>query len=122
MIGDIVHWLAPLIRCSLLHIFMICQVLEPRVFLCSVPVFHFCRDGDDGAGSHLDGFFTPFLIPATAGNANQHLHLLVVNVPVVAATRLEGDVHDATTDICQITLTDEILSVRIWFALGPFGA
>ena len=45
----------------------------------------------------------------------------MVDVPVVAATRLEGDAHHAATNVSQITLTNEILSVRIRFALGPLG-
>ena len=96
-------------------------MLEPRIFGGTVPVLHFGRDGDDGAGSHLLRFFAPFLIPAATGDADEHLYLLVVNMPVIAAARLEGDVHHTTTDICQIALTNKILSVRIRLALGPLG-
>ena len=85
-------------------------------------MLHLGRDGDDGAGSHLNGSLAPFLIPTTTCNANQHLHLLMVNVPIVAAARLEGDIHHTTADVSQITLADEILSVRILVALGPLGA
>ena len=60
-----------------------------------MPVFHFSRDGDDGAGSHLNGFLAPFLIPATTRDTDEHLHSLVVDVPVVPAARLEGDVMHA---------------------------
>ena len=96
---------------------MIGQVLEPRVFLCSVPVLHLGRNSDDGAGSHLNGSLAPFLIPAAPSNADEHLYLLVVNMPVIAAARLVGDVlqtrytrrsvalrraHHTTTDICQL--------------------
>ena len=116
---------------------MIGEVLEPRVFLGSVPMLHFGRDSDDGAGSHLNGSLAPFLIPSATSNANQYLHLLVMYVPVVAATGLEGDIlqtrytrrsvalrraHHAAADVCKVTLTDEILAVGIRFALGPLGA
>ena len=60
-----------------------------------MPVLHFGRNGDDGAGSHLDGFLAPFLIPATTRDADEHLHGLVVDVPVVTASRLKGDVMHA---------------------------
>ena len=59
------------------------------MILSSMPMFHLCRDGDDGAGSHLLRLFAPFLIPAPTGNANQYLHLLVVDVPIVATARYE---------------------------------
>ena len=68
-------------------------MLEPRVFGGTVPVFDLGGNGNDGTGGHLNGFFAPFLIPATAGNANKHLHLFVVNVPVVAAAGLKGHIE-----------------------------
>ena len=81
-------------------------------------MFYFGRDGDDGAGSHLLRFFAPFLIPAATGDADQYLHLFVMDMPIVTAARFEGNIHHTTTDICQIALTNEILSVRIRLALG----
>ena len=36
-------------------------------------------------GFHLDSGLAPFLVPAAAINAHQHLHLLMVDVPIVAA-------------------------------------
>ena len=84
-------------------------------------MFDFYGYGDDSAGSHLNGSLAPFLIPAAPSNTDEHLYLPVVNMPVIAAARLEGDVHHTTTDICQIALTNEILSVRIRLALGPLG-
>ena len=77
-------------------------MLEPGVFLCSVPVLDFGRNGDDGAGCHWDGFFAPFLIPAATGNANEHLHLFVMDVPVVATAGFEGDVQNTAADVGQI--------------------
>ena len=84
-------------------------------------MFDFCGYGDDSAGSHWDRSLAPFLIPAATSNANQHLYLLVVDVPVVTAARLEGDIYHTTTNISQIALAYEVLAVRIRIALGPFG-
>ena len=39
-----------------------------------------------------------------------------MDVPVVAATGFEGDIHDTAADVGQITLPDEILAVGIGFA------
>ena len=119
IIGSIVHWLQPLVAGTFLNILMISQMLEPGATLGTVPMLHFGRNGDDGAGSHLLRLLAPFMIPAMTGNADEHLHLLVVDVPIVAATGLEGDIHHTATDICQITLTNEILAVRIMLTLGP---
>ena len=87
-----------------------------------MPVLHLGRDGDDGAGSHLNGSLAPFLIPTTTSNANQYLHLFMMNVPVITAAGFERNVHDTITDIGQITLSCEILAVRIGLAFGPLGA
>ena len=100
---------------------MIREMLEPRVFGGSVPMLGLGGNGDDGAGCHLNGFLAPFLIPAATSHADEHLHLLVVNMPVVAAAGLEVDVHHTSANVGQVTLTNEILSVGIGLALGPFG-
>ena len=58
-----------------------------------------------------------------AGYADQHLHRLVVNVPVVAASWFEGDVYQPVlaAEGSQIAVTDEILSVgRVQFTLRPY--
>ena len=99
---------------------MIGKMLEPRVFGGSVPMLGFGGNGDDRAGCHLYSLLAPFLIPAATSHTDEHLHLLVVDVPVVAAAGLEGDIHHTTANISQVTLTCEILSVWIRFALGPF--
>ena len=85
-----------------------------------MPVFYLGRNRNDGARRHLNGFFAPFLVPTATSDADEYLHLLVVDVPVVAATRFEGDIHHATTNICQIALANEILAVWIRLALWPF--
>ena len=85
-------------------------------------MFYFGRDGDNGAGSHFYRLLAPFLIPAATGDADQYLHLFVMDMPIVTTARLEGDVHHTTTNISQIALAYEVLAIRIWFALGPLGA
>ena len=45
-------------------------------------MFDFCGYGDDSAGNHLNGSLAPFLIPAAPSNADEHLYLLVVNMPL----------------------------------------
>jgi len=47
-------------------------------------------------------------------------HLLVAQREVEDVDILRH-AHHTTTDICQIALTNEILSVRIRLALGPLG-
>ena len=74
------------------------------------------------------------LVVASAAHGDEHLGSTVVDVPVVAASRLEGDVVDgdfgSVKHRCKITLTYEILGeavVRLshrkcaWvFHNGPF--
>ena len=86
-----------------------------------MPVLYLCWNGDDGSRSHLDGFFSPFLIPSATSDADEHLYSFVVDMPVVAATWLEGYVHHTPTHIGQIAIADKVLCVGgIWLALGPF--
>ena len=87
-----------------------------------MPMLYFCWNSNDSAGSKLLRLLAPFLIPAFTGNTDEYLHLFVVDVPVITATRLEGDIYHTTADISQITLADEVLAIWIWFALGPLGA
>ena len=87
-----------------------------------MPMLYFCWNSNDSAGSKLLRLLAPFLIPAFTGNTDEYLHLLVMDVPVVTATRLEGDIYYSTANVSQVTLTNEILSVGIRLALGPLGA
>ena len=98
-------------------------MLEPRIFSGTVPVFYFCRDGDDGARSHFLRFLAPFLIPAATGDADQYLHLFVMDMPIVTAARFECDIMHTTAYISQVAVADEILRIaRIGFALRPLTA
>ena len=86
-----------------------------------MPMLYFCWNSNDSAGSKLLRLLAPFLIPAFTGNTDEYLHLFVVDVPVITATRLEGDIYHTTADISQITLTYEVPAIRIRLALGPLG-
>ena len=72
---------------------MIGQMLHPRVLSGSVPVLHFGRDSNHYSRLQFYSLLAPFLIPATTRDADEYLHSLVVNVPVVTATWLKGDVQ-----------------------------
>ena len=75
-----------------------------------MPMLYFCWNSNDSAGSKLLRLLAPFLIPAFTGNANQYLHLLVVDVPIVAAARFKRDIYHTTTNISQIALAYEVLA------------
>ena len=68
------------------------QMLEPEVTLCAVPMLHLVRDVDNHAWLEFYRLLAPFLIPAAAGDTNEYLVCAVMDVPVVAAGRLEGDI------------------------------
>ena len=58
-----------------------------------MPVLSLGRDGHDHTRAQDDRFLAFLDIPSAASHADEHLHRLVVDMPVVAATGLEGDVH-----------------------------
>ena len=119
----IIHRLQPLVGSTFLDVLVIGQMLHPAIGGGSVPVLHPFGDGNYNTRFQFHGLFAPFLIPAAAGHANQYLDLLVVDMPVVAAAELEGDIVDATAYIGQIAGADEILSVRrVGLPLGPGAA
>lgn len=95
IIHVVCHSLQPVGSGAVFHASHIGDVLEPRVLGGSVPVFHALGDGDDGAGLHLHSLLAPLLIPATAGDADKHLHGFVMNVPVVAATGFKRYIYHA---------------------------
>ena len=72
-------------------------------------MLHLGGDGDDGAGIHRDGFLAPLLIPAATADADEHLYCPVVDVPIVAATGLEGDVMHAATPCDAPSASDCLL-------------
>ena len=90
---------------------------EPAVSRCSVPVLYICRDVNDIARKHLYGRLALFLIPAFSCYADQHLPAAfsrMMNVPVVAASRLESDIAERYLLLgyrSQIAVADEVLGV-----------
>ena len=114
--------LQPLVAVARLGVGVIGEVLHPAVLGGAVPVLHALGDGDDGAGDQRNGFLAPLLIPATTTHPDQHLHGTVVNMPVVAAARLEADVAETACGIedGEVAVSNEILGVCcIRFANGP---
>ena len=105
--------LQPLVAVARLGIGMVGEVLHPAVFGGTVPVLHTLGNGDDGARDQRNGFLAPFLIPAATAHANQHLNCTVVNMPVVAAARLEADVAEPTGGVedGEVAVANEILGV-----------
>ena len=73
------------------------QVAEPAVGGGAMPMLDVCRNLDDIAGVQTLRGLALFLVPALAVDADQHLSAAlacVVDMPVVAAARLKGDVVD----------------------------
>lgn len=73
------------------------QVAEPAVGGGAMPMLDVCRNLDDIAGVQALRGLALFLVPALAVDADQHLSAAlacVVDMPVVAAARLKGDVVD----------------------------
>lgn len=66
---------------------------EPAVGCGAVPVLYLGRDVDHVARMQLPGLLAPLLIPAPPCHTDEDLSAALagmVNVPVVAAARLEG--------------------------------
>ena len=73
------------------------DMAEPAVGLRTVPVLDIRRNGDDIADAQTLRGLALLLIPALAVNTDEQLSaaaLRVVDVPVVAAARLKGDVRE----------------------------
>ena len=114
--------LQPLVAVARLGVGMVGEVLHPAVLGGAVPVLHTLGNGDDGAGDQRNGFLAPFLIPTATAHTDQHLNGTVVNMPVVAAARLEADVAETTRGVeeGEIAVSCEILGVgSIRLSNGP---
>ena len=90
---------------------------EPGIGAGAVPVLDISGDDNDVAGfEFLDGFAL-LLVVALAGDTEKSLTAAfgsLMNVPVVAAARLKGDVGKTNalsglTKRIEVALTDEIL-------------
>ena len=64
-------------------------MLKPRIFLCSVPVFHAFRNVNNISRPECNSRFPPFLIPPFPRNADEYLTRPVVDMPVVATPGLK---------------------------------
>ena len=111
----------PLVGRSLLDVFVEGQMLHPTVGGGPVPMFGSLGNLNNGSRNELYGRFAPFLIPAPAGYANKDLHLLMVNMPIVPATGLEGHVGYAAIHRSQITVARKVLGISsIGLPFGPY--
>ena len=114
--------LQPFVAVAGLGVGVVGEVLHPAVLGGSVPMFHALGHGDGNARFQLHSGFAPFLIPAATAHADQHLHCTMVNMPVVAAARLEADVAESACGVedGEVAVAYEILGVcRIRFADWP---
>lgn len=85
---------------------------EPRILGRAVPMLDLRMDTHNSFRLQGLGRLALLLVPTVTGNADQHLATLVVDVPVVAATRLEGDVCGTELIVsqrCEVALTDKVL-------------
>ena len=80
------YWLKPLIAGIFLNILVICKVLHPTVLGSTVPMLYAFGNFNYHAGFQFDGWLSPFLVPSATAHAYQHLNLVVMNMPVVAAS------------------------------------
>src|SRR5574344_782251 len=95
-------------------------MLKPTVFGGTVPMFHFCRDGDYFSRCELYGRLSPFLIPTATGYANQYLNAFMVDMPVISAARFKSYIGGASSQRCKITVAIKILCiVYVGFPDGP---
>ena len=82
-----------------------------------MPVLHVGRNVDYGTGKYLHCRFAFFLIPSATCNAYKHLasaFFSLVDVPIVAATRLKSDVEEGYLLRgygSEVTLAGKILGV-----------
>ena len=118
----VAHWLEPFVA----HIIARNghgQMRKPAVACGTMPVLHLGRYVHHVAGQQQAGGLAPLLIPATAGHTHELTAALVgvVDVPVVAASRLERDVvygYLLGRDGSEVALPDEILGIgRMWARL-----
>ena len=94
LIGFFRHRLAPLVRGALTGHFH-CQMREPAIGCSTVPVLDLRGNVHHIARMQLQRSFAPFLIVAPACHADKDLPATLcgmVDVPVVPAARLKGDV------------------------------
>ena len=72
---------------------------KPTVRSGSVPVLYFRRDVDYIAGVQFFGGLAPFLIVSASCCTKQDLSAAMVDMPVVPAARLKGDIGDRNAHV-----------------------
>ena len=109
----ITYWLKPLVG-SILACNLEGKVGKPTVGSSSVPVLHIGGNVDDCSRENLLRRLSLLLIPASTRHTDKHLSSALgcmMNVPIVAATRFEGNIGNGNLLIgntCQITVALEI--------------
>ena len=118
-IRGVIHRLKPFV-CSLLTRNLYGNMGKPTVRLGAMPVFNLGRDGDDHAGFQADSRLARLLIPTAARCTDEQLAaagLCVVDVSMIAATRLKGDIRQRNRACfrvgqgIQIGISDKILGI-----------
>ena len=94
-------------------------MLEPAVWRCAMPMLYINWYVNAIARFHFDGVLAQFLIITSASHTNQNLSAAarcMVDMPIIAATRLERDVKNINLLLrqrLQIALSGEILRIII---------
>ena len=101
-----------------------CDMAEPTVGLCAVPVLNTCRNIDAVTWIHFYSFFTFFLIISSSGNTYQDLStatFCVMNMPVISALNWTTPSQspgftglNAIQNCIFCTLFDEVLLLSIF--------
>lgn len=102
----LIHRFAPF-RMGILSRNADCQVGEPAVCCCTVPVFDACRDVDDISCGHADGFFSFFLIKSSSCHAEFFSDdLNALTLPQFQHRIIEDSCNhiDILSQICQTVL------------------
>ena len=100
---------------------------EPAVFLRTMPMLDFGRNGNDRAGSQRHRRFPRLLIPPLTGGADQQLAAAffgVVDMPGITASRLKGGICQKKPIFrpgqrIQIRLPTEIAGIGCIFFPSP---
>ena len=90
-----------------------------------MPVADVRGDCDDRSGSQADGLFALFAVPALARSADEHLTAAgfrVVDMPVVAASRLKGHVRKEQTAFLVSQGIEKRFADKILRVCGVFAA
>ena len=79
-----------------------------------MPVLNALGDSNNDTGLEFDWSLAPLLIPATAIDTDEHLHGLVMNMPVIAASRFKRDIYRSAVlgiERSDVTVADKVLGI-----------